>query len=178
MTSQNNLDTKQCSKCLSVKLITEFRKNRLTCRACEKEYKVAKYSGDRICTKCKIFKKASDFYDDGQSDCKDCKREFSFNKLRIIKSDEAEYLEWLQKHNKFSRDSYQNLKDEWDLGSEAAYFTYLWNTFRSAKKRAKSLNFEFTLDFDHILKLWDQQKGKCASTGMLFSLENYLLSGG
>ena len=44
---------------------------------------------------------------------------------------------------------------------------YLRNTLAKAKFGAKKRNLAFALDIDQVMKIWDEQRGRCALSGVL-----------
>jgi len=43
----------------------------------------------------------------------------------------------------------------------------------AAKERAEKGNFEFDINLDYLIELWDQQKGLCALSGISMTYEQY-----
>lgn len=52
---------------------------------------------------------------------------------------------------------------------ESAVAPYLKRLLRYAKGRAASKTLPIDIDIEHLLELWDSQKGKCAVTGLVMT---------
>ncbi len=169
-------ENKQCKRCFLTKPVSDFRKNRLECKSCIFEIRKIKYSGDRYCTKCKLFKQEIEF-NNYSNDCKMCKANFNRNKFVILKSHEKEYSSWLEKHSTQSRKFYSKIISEIESSSDNSYNIFLWNTFKNARKNRKR-KYSFNIDFEHIIDMFHSQNKRCAVTGMPFNLNNYTLDNG
>ena len=74
-------DKKWCNKCRAMSI---FSKACTICNACKRLYMVKKYSGDRVCTKCKTEKKCQDF-SPAAPQCKSCSRLIASKKVELVR---------------------------------------------------------------------------------------------
>lgn len=122
-----------------------------------------------ICSKCSISKQLDEFYDRGdgkkKSYCKKCdnavKHEYYLNNKDKIKAKTKNWYSSNKEKRKLVSKDYLNTPKG-----------RIVKLLRAAKTRAKQYNHEFSINTNYLLKLWENQNGKCSLTGFAFEFIN------
>jgi len=168
-------NSKQCTVCTSVKITKNFRENRNVCRSCEKYSYKQRYSGDRTCTNCHIFKLEVEF-DKFSPRCKICKSNASRNKIIKLKNNpnQSEYISHLKRHSENNTKRYKKTEAMFDaIPIEKCYVKFLGVLRKNANSRSKKLKIDCDIDLPFLIDLYNEQNGKCALTGIYFNLTKF-----
>jgi hypothetical protein len=134
----------------------------------------------RICYKCKQNKNLiEDFYKDRydslgrQKACKTCQK--TRNTAYAETNRDYFRLKGKEKYNKAdNKKRYAKYRTEYlkrRNKERSTEETRLYELFMTAKKRAKTKNLEFSIDFDWLWNQYGLQEGKCILTGISFTKE-------
>ena len=120
----------------------------------------------RLCTKCGKSKLVDSFYKrkgkQGSllNTCKNCTPPSSLVKYADTCEERKAAMREYYSQNKAVIQASRKLKRETDLNSK------LKHMIRNALQRSKVKGFEFNLDFETVLKIFERQSGKCFYTGL------------
>lgn len=155
------MQMKICNKCKLEKSINDFSNKHNKCNSCRnQEYK--EKNNFRKCIICSITKTRQDFVG-SKRHCIQCSSLMTSN---IKESKRKSSIKYCKEHpDKIKIKNSIIFKRKYYSDSPEKIITY---RLQSCRKRAKDKNIDYDLDWDFILKMYNDQNGKCAVTGLPF----------
>jgi hypothetical protein len=132
-----------------------------------------------ICCDCKNPKEINSFYKN-QKRCKDCtkirNKKFKQKNPEYYavggKGDAYSKIENLEEYNKSRYSKYKSRYKDYNLNFRQSPRGALYSVLEAVRGRARKAGYSLDFDLDYLITLFDNQKGKCAATGICFDFSN------